>query len=132
MYHQAIAYRLVLSFRHGINKTIARRAYRLKKAVGKKSNSNNSDKTSTMAQDAIFDTLYQRFVYQQQVGHQLADRLMTWVEMVKALCIQTHTFAVSMEDFYGSWGPIQEFSRVSFDCIAEELVCQTHQNTSRQ
>lgn len=85
-----------------------------------------------MAQDAIFDTLYQRFVYQQQVGHQLAERLMTWVEMVKALCIQTHTFAVSMEDFYGSWGPIEEFSRVSFDCIAEELVCQTRQNTSCQ
>lgn len=109
--------------RHGINKTIARRAYRLKKAVGKKGNSNNGDKASTMAQDAIFDTLYQRFEYQQQVGHQLADRLMAWVDMVKALCAQTHTFAVSMEDFYGPWGPIQEFSKVTFDCIAEELVC---------
>ena len=76
-----------------------------------------------MAQDTTFDTLHQRFEYQQQVGHQLADDLMAWVDMVKALCTQTHAFAVSMEDFYGPWGPIQEFSQVSFDCIAEELVC---------
>ncbi|KAJ8657103.1 hypothetical protein O0I10_007183 [Lichtheimia ornata] len=115
---------------HGINKTIARRAYRLKKAVGKKGNSNNGDKASTMAQDAIFDTLYQRFEYQQQVGHQLADRLMAWVDMVKALCAQTHTFAVSMEDFYGPWGPIQEFSKVTFDCIAEELERQAQELVS--
>ncbi|KAI7886483.1 hypothetical protein K492DRAFT_225385 [Lichtheimia hyalospora FSU 10163] len=115
---------------HGINKTIARRAYRLKKAVGKKSSSNNSDKASTMAQNTVFDTLYQRFEYQQQVGHQLADRLMVWVEMVKALCIQTHTFAVSMEDFYGPWGPIQEFSKVSFGCIADELERQAQELVS--
>ncbi|KAI8140418.1 hypothetical protein BJV82DRAFT_217373 [Fennellomyces sp. T-0311] len=99
---------------HGINKTIARRAYRLKQATG-------LIKKNAATQDALFDALYERFEHQQQKGRQLMHDILEWSEAIKKQCIQLQSFSTVLNDFYGSWGPINAFSKVSFECITQEM-----------
>ncbi|KAI9258125.1 hypothetical protein BDA99DRAFT_417532, partial [Phascolomyces articulosus] len=82
-------------------------------------------KKNTATQDALFDALYERFEYQQLQGRQFVQDMLDWSIHIKDHCHRIESFASLLNDFYGSsWGPINSFSQVSFDCIAQEM--ETH------
>ncbi|KAI7853013.1 hypothetical protein BDC45DRAFT_173780 [Circinella umbellata] len=102
---------------HGINKSIARRAYQFKQATG-------LTKKNAVTQDALFDALYERFEYQRGQGKRFVQDMLDWSEQVKNHCAMIESFASTLNEFYdgsSSWGPISSFSQVSFECIAQEM-----------
>ena len=113
-------------YRHGINKSIARRAYQFKQAAG-------LTKKNAATQDALFDALYERFEYQRVQGRRFVQDILDWAEQIKNHCAMIECFASTLNYFYdgsSSWGPISSFSQVSFGCIAQEMVNKNMKNNN--
>jgi hypothetical protein len=86
-----------LSCRHGINKTLTRRAQKFKQATGI---------AAEGTQDAFFDALYVKFEEQQETARQLARDVQGWLRHVKENFESMYQLAVSLEDLYTSWGGV--------------------------